>query len=124
MSNPYQGIMFPVKGTVVEACGPACSVNHPVGTSWLLRGLPAGICSWAFNSIFPAYWTLRFGGVDPNEPNPDQMHVVCGRMGCHARFRIERISEAEAEAKRAAANLITLEDLEKSIPVGLSRRVR
>lgn len=122
MSNPYEGVMFPVKATVLEACGPSCRAPHPAGQSWLIKGVPAGICSFAFNSIFPVYWTLHFGGSDPAEPNPDQMHVTCNVPGCGARFRVERVSDAEAANLLAEANLITVDDLLKSFPTGLSRK--
>ena len=122
-NNPYEGVMFPVKATLLKEGGPGCKINHQVGQSWLLRGLPAGICSFAYQAIFPMYWTLRFGGVDPSEVNPDQIHVKCGRAGCEAQFLIERISDEEASQLQEVANLIKLEDLEKSIPEGLSKQV-
>ena len=71
MGNQYDGIMFPVKTTVVEGCGPTCRVRHEAGQVWFMRSTPPGICSFAFNAIFPAYWTLRFGGIDPGESDPD-----------------------------------------------------
>jgi hypothetical protein len=69
------------------------------------------------------YWTLRFGGVDPAEPNPDQMHAACSVPGCGARFRVERITADEAAELLAAASLVTLDDLAKSFPTGLSRKL-
>lgn len=72
--------------------------------------------------MFPAYWTLRFGGSDPGEVDPDQMNVTCARGGCGARFRLERISEEEAEDLTSRQELITLDDLLEEIPDGLSRR--
>lgn len=122
--NPYEGIMFPVKATVVKECGPGCTIKHEAGQSWYLRGLPAGICSFAYQAIFPSYWISRFGGVDPHEENPDQIHVNCHRAGCGAGFLIERISDEEAAQLHEAANLVTLDDLVKSIPQGLSRQVK
>jgi uncharacterized repeat protein (TIGR04076 family) len=124
VGNPYEGIMFPAKGTVVTASGPGCRVGHAEGQTWLLKGVPPGICSFAFNAMFPAYWTLRFGGSDPSEANPDQMHVTCSAVGCGAQFRIERVSDEEAAHLREAASLITLDDLARTIPSGLSRQVR
>jgi uncharacterized repeat protein (TIGR04076 family) len=123
VSNPYEGVMFPVKATVLEPCGSGCRAPHPAGQAWLMRGVPAGICSFAFNAMFPVYWTLHFGGTDPAEANPDQMHVTCNVPGCGARFRVERISTAEADQMAADANLITLDDLAKTFPAGLSRKV-
>lgn len=121
--NPYEGIMFPVKATVTEPAGAGCAVRHPPGQSWYMRGMPAGICSFAFQAMFPAYWTLHFGGADPSEPDPDQMTVTCSRAGCGARFRLQRIAVEEAAELEAAAAAITVEDLLATIPQGLSRRV-
>jgi uncharacterized repeat protein (TIGR04076 family) len=123
MDSPYAGVMFPVKATVITGCGSGCRAPHGEAQSWLLKGVPAGICSFAFNAIFPVYWTLHFGGIDPAEPNPDQMHAACSVPGCEARFRVERVSDSEAAELLAAANLITLDDLAKSFPTGLSRRL-
>lgn len=122
--NPYEGIMFPVKATVIEKCGDGCRVKHDVGQTWYMRGVPAGICSFAFQAMFPAYWTLRFGGTDPNEENPDQMHAMCGRWNCGAAFRLERISQTEAEELEQARQEVSLDDLLATIPDGLSRRVK
>lgn len=102
--NPYEGVMFPVKTTVIRDCGPGCTVKHKAGKSWYMRGLPSGICSFAYQAMFPAYWTLRFGGADPNEEKPDQIHVTCSRAGCEARFLIERISDEEAAELQKAAS--------------------
>ncbi|MCZ7572179.1 MAG: TIGR04076 family protein [Ardenticatenaceae bacterium] len=124
MSNPYQGVMFRVKATVLDGGAGGCRVGHRSGQTWLMQGVPPGICSFAFNAMFPAYWTLRFGGSDPAEENPDQMHVTCSGMGCGARFLIERISDEEADRLQAEAELISLDHLARSIPVGLSRRIR
>ncbi len=89
-----------------------------------MKGVPPGICSFAFNAMFPAYWTLRFGGADPSEENPDQMHVTCSGRDCGAMFRMERIPEEEATMLHEATSLITLDDLVRTVPSGLSRKVR
>lgn len=120
--NPYEGLMFPVKATVVKATGDGCRVNHEEGQSWLMKGVPAGICSFAFNVMFPAYWTLRFGGSDPAEEAPDVMTVTCSVPGCGASFRVERIDDEEAQQMATQASLITIEDLAETIPSGLSRK--
>jgi len=110
-SNPYEGVMFPVKGEVVEACGSGCRAPHAVGEAWYMKGVPAGICSFAFNAMFPAYWTLRFAGVDPSEADPDAMHVTCSTRGCGAVFRLSRISVEEAERLASADRLIPADEV-------------
>ncbi len=123
MGNDFEGLMFPVKATVTKGCGAGCRVSHDVGQVWLMRSTPPGICSFAFNAMFPAYWTLRFGGSDPREDNPDVMHVGCSQPACGAQFRVERIAESEAEEFQVQADNNTTEELQKSFPVGLSRRI-
>lgn len=122
MDDEFEGLMFPVKATVTTGCGTGCRVPHEAGQIWYLRSTPPGICSFAFNAIFPAYWTLRFGGADPSEEDPDAMHVSCSQRGCGAQFRVERISKSEAEALQAQADGITTESLQQTFPIGLSRR--
>ena len=124
MSNPYEGVLFPVKAIVLTSASEGCRVRHPVGQSWLLRSVPPGICSFAFNTMFPAYWTLLFGGSDPHESDADQMHVTCQAAGCGAQFLVQRISDEEAIRMEEAARLISLEDLARTIPSGLSKRVK
>ena len=123
MGNDFEGLMFPVKATVTKGCGSGCRVSHKAGQVWFMRSTPPGICSFAFNALFPAYWTLRFGGSDPVEDNPDVMHVGCSQPGCGAQFRVERVSDTEAEELQKQSDLITTEELRNSIPVGLSRRI-
>ncbi len=123
MDNPYEGVMFPVKTTVVEACGAGCRAPHAAGQAWLIKGVPPGICSFAFNTIFPVYWTLHLGGAVPSAHNPVQMHASCSVPGCVARFLVVRVSAAEAAELLAVANTITLEDLVKTFPTGLSRKL-
>lgn len=122
MGNEFEGLMFPVKATVTRGCGSGCRAPHEAGQVWFMRSTPAGICSFAFNAMFPAYWTLRFGGTDPAEENPDAMNVACSQPGCGAQFCVERISESEAAELQAAAELITIDSLEKNFPDGLSKR--
>ena len=124
MGDLYEGIIFPVKATVLTSAGQGCRVGHPVGQCWLLKGVPPGICSFAFYAMFPANWTLLFGGSDPNESDPDQMRVTCPAPDCGAQFLVQRISNDEAAQLAEAAKVITLDDLLKTIPAGLSRQVK
>ena len=123
MANPFEGVMFPVKATTVVASGQSCRVTHAKEQSWLMKGVPPGICSFAFNAMFPAYWTLRFGGSDPQSDDPDQMFVTCSVPECGATFCLERIDDEEAAELARQASLITLEQLTESIPKGLSRKI-
>ena len=62
-----------------------CSYGHLVGDSFEIGEVcPAGLCAWAFNSLFPFATVLRFGGSLPWEdagracvscPDPDNTVV-------------------------------------------------
>ncbi len=53
--------------------------SHKVGDEWVIEGdhVPAGMCMYAFNSLFPFITSLTFGGTFPWEPNPDITTVAC-----------------------------------------------
>jgi uncharacterized repeat protein (TIGR04076 family) len=55
--------------------------GYKVGDSWTIEDLraPAGLCTWAVNSMAPFLATLRFGGTFPwSEPGQeDVMQVTC-----------------------------------------------
>lgn len=68
-----------VKVKVVEIIGNGkCPLGLKVGDSFLIEGaeMPAGFCSWAFNSIFPFLTVLRFGGRLPWEKE-EEARVCC-----------------------------------------------
>lgn len=121
--NPYEGVMFPVKATVSGGSGEGCRARHAPGQEWFMKGVPAGICSFAFNAMFPAYWTLRFGGRDPAEADPDAINVKCSNANCAATFRLTRISGEEAEQLERQSNAIAPAEI-PVIGSGVSRRVR
>lgn len=55
---------------IVEIQGSGgCSYGHKVGDRFEVQAneQPAGLCAWAFNSIFPFLTVLRFGGSLPWE---------------------------------------------------------
>jgi uncharacterized repeat protein (TIGR04076 family) len=121
---PLEQVVFPVKATVLSTAGAGCPVGHPVGQTWLLKGVPAGICAFAFNAMFPAYWTLLFGGDDPRTTETGAMQVTCSAAGCGAAFSVKRVPASEAAGLEANANLISLEELQKTIPARVSRQTQ
>ncbi|MBI4187525.1 MAG: TIGR04076 family protein [Chloroflexi bacterium] len=55
-----------------------CTHEHKVGQQWLLSGkTPAGMCTSAYNAIYPNARVLMFGGSFPWEENQDVNTVVC-----------------------------------------------
>ena len=56
----------------------ACSYGLQVGARFEIgETCPAGLCSWAFNSLYPFATALRFGGSLPWEPVPGRALVSC-----------------------------------------------
>ncbi len=55
-----------------------CPLGLKVGDSWEIKDahLPQGMCSWAFNSLYPFLTTLRFGGSFPWE-SKGEVRVCC-----------------------------------------------
>ncbi len=55
-----------------------CSAGHKVGDEFIIgQETPAGMCSWAFNTLFIFAQVLQFGGSFPWESNPDFTTVAC-----------------------------------------------
>jgi uncharacterized repeat protein (TIGR04076 family) len=77
---------MPVQITISEIMGTGrCSQGFKVGDSWLIKKnlTPTNFCMSAFNGIYPAIRTLRYGGETPfGEKDvtyitcPDPKHVV------------------------------------------------
>jgi uncharacterized repeat protein (TIGR04076 family) len=55
-----------------------CEAGHKVGDEFIIgQSTPAGMCSWAFQTIFPFAEVLQFGGSFPWEKDPDKATVAC-----------------------------------------------
>jgi len=72
-----------------------CSAGHRVGDEWVIKGehAPAGMCMYAFNSLFPFITALAFGGTLPWEPNPDITTVACPDAKNPVVFELKRVRE-------------------------------
>ena len=56
----------------------ACAAGHKVGDKFIIgQKTPAGLCSWAFNALFPFAEVLEFGGALPWEKDPNKATVAC-----------------------------------------------
>jgi len=87
--------MYPVKLTVVSQKG-HCAAGHKVGDEFESSGMtPGGICLTAFNALFPAMWTLMFGGSFPWSKNPDAERVACPDAENPVVFELQRIRPRE-----------------------------
>lgn len=55
-----------------------CVCGHNVGDEFILGDTtPAGLCSWAFNAIFPFANVLQFGGSFPWEKERNKALIAC-----------------------------------------------
>ncbi len=55
-----------------------CAADHKVGAEFVIGDTtPKGMCSWAFNSLFPSVSVLQFGGSFHWEDSVDKSIVVC-----------------------------------------------
>ena len=71
-----------------------CAYGHKVGDEWLVGDTtPAGICTWAFNSLYPALSVLMYGGAFPWESDPDATTIACPDAANPVVFELKRLRE-------------------------------
>ena len=69
-----------------------CSLGHKVGDEFVIGDYtPAGMCSWAFYTLFPFATALQFGGSFPWESDPDKAVVACPDSANQTVFELRRI---------------------------------
>ncbi len=69
-----------------------CHSGHQIGDEWVFDYMtPGGICSLAYNSIYPVALTLQFGGMFPWQDDPDVIHVSCPDGKVNNIFELRRI---------------------------------
>lgn len=69
--------MSDVIAEVVSQQG-TCAAGHRVGDKFAIgQQTEAGICSWAFYSLFPFAGVLQFGGAFPWGNDKDRVTVAC-----------------------------------------------
>jgi len=81
-----------VVARIVSRLGP-CPSGHQIGQEWdLADGPAAGMCQWAYNSIYPFYCVLRYGGRFPwqhGEGPSESIEVSCPDPDNAQRIRLE-----------------------------------
>lgn len=81
---------YEVLARVVSQKG-TCSAGHCKDDEFkLLDTCPAGMCAWAFYSLFPFYAVLKFGGAFPWEKDADKTTVACPDPGNPVIFEMHR----------------------------------
>jgi uncharacterized repeat protein (TIGR04076 family) len=87
---------YDVIARIVSIDRGACSLGHTVGQEWLIsETAPAGLCAWAFHTLFPAIETLMYGGDFPWEPVAGTARVVCPDPGVPVVFELRRVPHQE-----------------------------
>lgn len=70
-----------------------CEARHKTGDEFVIgQSTPHGMCSWAFQTIFPFAEVLQFGGSFPWEKDPDKATVACPDPDNPVVFEIRRES--------------------------------
>jgi len=71
-----------------------CEAGHKVGDEFIIsQTTPAGMCSWAFYTLFPFTVTLQFGGAFPWEKDPDKAKVACPDADNPVVFELRKADE-------------------------------
>jgi len=88
---------FPVRVKVIKVEKKPCAFGHKVGDTWVFKGgkTVAGLCSAAYDVLFPYWRVLRFGGELPWEKNKDKAIICCPDPESGVVFELTRIREVE-----------------------------
>jgi uncharacterized repeat protein (TIGR04076 family) len=72
-----------------------CESGHNVGDEFLIDPVktPAGMCPWAFCTLFPFAEPLQFGGAFPWEKDHSKACVVCPDPDNPVVFELRRIDD-------------------------------
>lgn len=69
-----------------------CHSSHQVGDEWVFQYMtPGGMCSLAYNAIFPMALSLQFGATFPWQNDPDIVRVCCPDTEVQNIFELRRI---------------------------------
>src|SRR4030042_1717063 len=76
-----------------------CHIGQKPGDKWLFEGkTPAGMCVFAYNSLYPFILVLQSGGNFPWQDNPDVLIQSCPDNEVVNRFELRRIPETGKKA--------------------------
>jgi uncharacterized repeat protein (TIGR04076 family) len=82
---------YQVKVKVVSQKG-HCETGHKVGDEYVIGDtVPAGMCSWAFYTLFPFVSALQSGGAFPWEKDKNTAIVACPDPTNPVIFELRRI---------------------------------
>lgn len=76
-----------------------CNVGHKTGDEWIWADkAPSGLCSFAFNSLYPFALVLKYGGNFPWQDNPDVLTQSCPDSDVVNTFELRRTPEKGEKA--------------------------
>lgn len=76
-----------------------CNQAHQVGEEWLWEDkAPDGLCSFAFNSLYPFALVLKHGGNFHWQDNPDVITQACPDWEVNNTFELRRVPETGKKA--------------------------
>lgn len=82
---------YQLKARIISQKG-HCAAGHNVGDEFVIGDVaPAGICSWAFFTLFPFISALQAGGSFPWEKDADKTTVACPDAENPVVFELRRI---------------------------------
>jgi len=71
-----------------------CAAGHRVGDEFSIGdSTPAGMCAWAFYTVFPFSTVLQFDGSFPWEDDRDKSTVACLDSANPVVFELRRIGK-------------------------------
>ena len=82
---------YKVSADVISQKG-QCVAGHKVGDEFIIGDVvPAGMCAWAFYTLFPFASSLQAGGSFPWEKDGDIATVACPDADNPVVFRLKRV---------------------------------
>ena len=68
-----------------------CHSGHKIGDEWVFDYMtPPGMCSLAYNALYPIALALRFGATFPWGEDPDVVTICCPDAEVSNRFELRR----------------------------------
>ena len=70
-----------------------CHSGHEIGDEWVFNYMThGGMCSLAFNAIYPVALALQFGATFPWQDDPDVIQISCPDGEVNNTFELRRIA--------------------------------
>ncbi len=68
-----------------------CHAGHKIGDEWVFDYFtPPGMCSMAYNALYPTALALSIGGTFPWQQDPNVITISCPDAEVHNVFELRR----------------------------------